>query len=60
MKWKFMGKTVAFLLTMFNLTDLPINAEKKEMELTPEQEAQAKAALGEDYENVRAAINKEL
>ncbi len=60
MKWKFMGKTVGFLLAMFGLDELPVNAERKEMELTPEQEAQAKAALGENYEEVRKAINKEL
>lgn len=60
MKWKFMAKTVALLAVIFGTADLPINAEKKEMELTPEQEVLAKAALGEKYEDVRAAINKEL
>ena len=60
MKWKFMAKTVAFLTVLFGTEALPLNAENKEMELTPEQEALAKKALGEKYEDVRAAINNEL
>lgn len=60
MKWKFMAKTVGFLVALFGTTELPVNAEKKEMELTPEQEAAAKKALGEKYEEVRNAINEEL
>lgn len=60
MKWKFMAKTVGLLMAMFGVNELPVNAEKKEMELTPEQEAMAKKALGEKYEDVRAAINEEL
>ncbi len=55
-----MAQTVGFLVALFGTTDLPVNAEKKEMELTPEQEALAKGALGEKYEDVRAAINGEL
>ena len=55
-----MAKTVGFLVALFGTTELPVNAEKKEMELTPEQEAAAKKALGEKYEEVRAAINDEL
>jgi hypothetical protein len=60
MKWKFMATTVGFLVALFGTKDLPINAENKEMELTPEQEAQARQALGEKYEDVRNAINNEL
>lgn len=60
MKWKFMAKTVGFLVALFGIAELPVNAEKKEMELTPEQEAAAKSALGEKYEEVRDAINGEL
>ncbi|WP_445458424.1 hypothetical protein [Flavobacterium sp. HNIBRBA15423] len=60
MKWKFMAKTVAALIALFGTSELPVNAEKKEMELTPEQEALAKTALGEKYEDVRNAINKEM
>ena len=60
MKWKFMAKTVAALIALFGSSELPINAEKQEMELSAEQEAMAKKALGEKYEDVRNAINKEL
>ncbi|GAB3708567.1 hypothetical protein [Flavobacterium koreense] len=60
MKWKFMAKTVSFLVALFGTTELPVNAENRTMELTPEQEAMAKAALGEKYEDVRNAINGEL
>ena len=60
MKWKFMARTVGFLVALFGVQALPLNAENKEMELTPEQEALAKKALGEKYEDVRAAINNEL
>lgn len=60
MKWKFMAKTVLFLNALFGTTELPVNAENKTMELTPDQEAMAKAALGEKYEDVRNAINGEL
>lgn len=60
MKWKIMGKTVAALLTLFGVSTLPVNAETKKMELTPEQEAMAKEAMGEKYEDVRTAINAEL
>jgi hypothetical protein len=60
MKWKFMATTVGFLVALFGTKELPINAENKEMELTPEQEAQARQALGEKYEDVRNAINNEL
>ena len=60
MKWKFMAKTVSFLVALFGVAELPVNAETKQMELSPEQEAAAKTALGEKYEEVRAAINGEL
>jgi hypothetical protein len=60
MKWKFMAKTVGFLIALFGTTELPVNAENRTMELTPEQEAMAKSALGEKYEDVRNAINGEL
>lgn len=60
MKWKFMKKTVVALLGLLGVAELPVNSEKKEMELSPEQEAAVKKALGEKYEDVRAAINKEL
>ena len=43
MKWKFMAKTVGLLMAMFGVNELPVNAEKKEMELTPEQEAMDRA-----------------
>lgn len=55
-----MAKTVGFILSALKLETLPVNAEKKEMDLTAEQETQVKALLGEKYEDVRAAINKEL
>jgi len=55
-----MAKTVGFLIALFGITELPVNAENRTMELTPEQEALAKQALGEKYEDVRNAINGEL
>lgn len=60
MKWKFMGKTVAMLLALFGVADLPVNAETKQMELTSEQEALAKKFLGKTYDEVKTEINKEL
>lgn len=60
MKFKIMAKTVAILLGIIKAEELPVNSEKKAMELTPEQEALAKSALGENYEEVRDAINGEL
>jgi len=55
-----MGKTVAMLLALFGVADLPVNAETKQMELTSEQEELAKKFLGKTYEEVKAEINKEL
>ena len=55
-----MANTVAALLALFGVAELPVNAENKEMALSAEQEALAKQALGEKYEDVRAAINSEL
>lgn len=60
MKLKIMARTAAIFLGIIKAEELPLNAEKKELELTPEQEALAKAALGEKYEDVRTAINNEL
>lgn len=60
MKWKFMGKTVAMLLALFGVADLPVNAETKEMNLSAEQEELAKKFLGKTYEEVKGEINKEL
>lgn len=60
MKFKIMAKTVGILLGIIKAEELPVNAEKKAMELTPEQETLAKSALGDNYEEVRDAINAEL
>lgn len=60
MKWKFMAKTVGFLLAALGLADLPVSAENQEMNLSAEQEEIAKKLLGESYEDVRKAINGEL
>jgi hypothetical protein len=60
MKWKFMAGTVAGMLKLFGVDRLPVNAETKKMELTPEQEAIAMQAMGEKYEDVRNTINAEL
>jgi len=60
MKFNIMAKTVLLLNALFGTAELPVNAEKKTMELTPEQETMAKKALGEKYEDVRNAINGEL
>ena len=60
MKFTIMAKTVAIFLGIIKAEELPVNSEKKAMELTPEQEALAKSALGEKYEEVRDAINGEL
>lgn len=60
MKWKFMAKTVGFILAALGLTDFPVNAENQEIDLSAEQEEKLKAMLGKDYEEVKANINKEL
>lgn len=60
MKWKWMAKTVGFLLAALGIADLPVDATTKEMNLSAEQEATAKKLLGNSYEDVRKAINKEL
>jgi len=55
-----MAKTVSFLIALLGTTELPVNAENRTMELTNEQEAMAKKAFGESYEDVKSAINAEL
>lgn len=61
MKWKFMAKTVAFLFTLLNIKEIPVNAEGKEVAFTAEHETTLKAKFGDDYvAKMKAALNKEL
>lgn len=61
MKWKFMAKTVAFLSVLFGWSEVPVNAENKEVVFTAEQEATLVAKFGDDYvTKMKAALNKEI
>lgn len=47
MKWNFMAKTVAALVALLGMTELPVNGEAKELDLTAEQRQKIVDALGE-------------
>jgi len=61
MKWKFLAGTVAKLLGFLALSELPINAESKEVAFTAEQEDKLNAALtAEKVAELKQALNKEI
>jgi len=61
MKWKFLAGTVAKLLAFLSLTELPINAQKKEVDFTAEQLEKLNAALTEEKViALKEALNKEI
>jgi hypothetical protein len=61
MKWKFMARTVAFLVQLLGVSELPVNAEKKEIDFSAEQEEKLKAAFNEtQMADLKKALNKEL
>lgn len=61
MKWKFMANTVIFLKTFFDFKELPVNAEKKEVDFSADQEKKLIARFGVDYvDNLKTALNQEL
>ncbi len=61
MKWKFLAKTAAFLMTYLNWNEFQIDGEKKEIKLTSEEEATLVEKLGkEQVEKMKAAFNQEI
>ncbi|WP_278035889.1 hypothetical protein [Flavobacterium nitratireducens] len=46
MKWKFMARTVAFITALLGEKELPIDGEKKALNLSAEQYQKIEAALG--------------
>ncbi|OIQ22034.1 MAG: hypothetical protein BM557_01255 [Flavobacterium sp. MedPE-SWcel] len=46
MKWKALAKTAAAIKKMFNIEEIPINAEGTETDFTPEQKEKLEAAIG--------------
>jgi hypothetical protein len=61
MKWKFMAKTVAFLLSFLGINEMPVNAEKKEIDFSAAQEEKLKTAFNEEQlADMKKALNKEL
>jgi hypothetical protein len=61
MKWKFMAKTVAFLLSFLDVNEMPVNAEKKEIDFSAAQEEKLKTAFNEEQlADMKKALNKEL
>jgi hypothetical protein len=61
MKWKFMAGTVAKLLIFLGLSEIPVNAEKKEVDFSAEHEEKLKAALTtEQLAALKDSLNKEL
>jgi hypothetical protein len=61
MKWKFMARTVAFLKVLLGVEEIPVNAEKKEIDFSAEHEEKLKAAFTpEQLADMKKALNKEL
>jgi hypothetical protein len=61
MKWKFMAKTVGMLLAFLGISDIPLNAEGKEVAFSEEQEKKLNDNLGaEEVANIKAALNQEI
>lgn len=48
MKWKLLAKTAAVLSTLLGIKEIPINAEKKEVDFTAEELARIEAVLGKE------------
>lgn len=48
MKWKLLAKTAAILSTLLGKKEIPINAEKKEVDFTAEEIAKIEAVLGKE------------
>ncbi|OJX55544.1 MAG: hypothetical protein BGO88_04840 [Flavobacterium sp. 38-13] len=48
MKWKLLAKTAAVLSTLLGIKEIPINAEKKEVDFTAEELAKIEAVLGKE------------
>ena len=61
MKWKFMAKTVSMLLAFLGISDIPLNAEGKEVAFSEEQEKKLNDNLGaEEVAKIKAALNQEI
>ena len=61
MKWKFMAGTVAILYKLLGISEMPINAENKQIEFSAEQEEKLKTAFSEEkLAELTKALNKEL
>ena len=56
-----MAKTVAFLLSFLGINEMPVNAEKKEIDFSAAQEEKLKTAFNEEQlADMKKALNKEL
>lgn len=61
MKWKLMAQTAAFFNALLGTKEIPIDAEKKELNLSEEQRQQVIDALGkEDAEKAFNGFKKEI
>lgn len=61
MKWKFMAKTVAFLLTFLGIDEMPIDAKERKIDFNAEQEEKLKTAFNEtQLAELKKALNQEL
>lgn len=61
MKFKFLAKTATFLMALLGVNEIPLNAEKSEVDFSAEQITKLQAQFGDDFvENLKAGFNKEL
>lgn len=61
MKWKFMAKTVTFLLTLLGIEEMPIDAKERKIDFSAEQEEKLKTAFNEtQLAELKKALNQEL
>lgn len=59
--WKKLAMTASFVMTFLGLKEIPLNAEKSEVNFSEEEVAKLKAKFGDDFVNqVKAGFNKEL
>lgn len=61
MKFKFLAGTLAMVLSFLGIENLPINAEKNEVDFDAEQAEKLKKQMGDDiYQKMVGSFNKEL
>lgn len=61
MKWKFLAKTAGFLMALFSIEEIPIDAKSNTVNFSDDQVAKLKAQLGDNYaEKIINGFNQEL